>query len=656
MNEPKRDELFYIAPKESPPSRRPPRGTAGVVGWFRKNLFNGWLNSLMTIITMVLVALFMRELTRWVIQDAQWSVVINNLRLLNVGQYPQDQIWRIELMGMLLVFLSGLGVAVWGGTTRAFMLTIVIVVIAMVLIPVAAQRIEPTPIRVLIGKDSNFGPMRFVGDQGQVVTLSVEAINQKSYGDPEQNAFVGLFENAGGEKNTRIKWSEIRSAIVNETLDPTAYSLLIRVQLLNAQGIVIAEGLSAPHDPTITFEVELPATGWYIVQAALLPDASIYRDTDGLRLPTIPVRSLPNEGYAFIRINNVEIYRTRPSDVAAREAKYGPIPAIECWSRDTVGCQVAERAVRFEGSRTLGQFLHLQLGPFFKEITLSVLSAVLIFFLAYGLGYGGITSRNPAYQRGIVRLTTLGWVLLMPITWFVLTGLSGAEEIHPLLKLTKLSPEQWQGLTLTLILTFISVVASLPLGVLLALGRRSGLPVIGTFSILFIELVRGAPLITILFFAKHIVPFFFSAGATQDLGNVMRMLIGLTLFSAAYQAEIVRGGLQIIPKGQTEASQALGLNPFLTNTFIILPQALRAVIPATMSQFVSLFKDTSLVSIIGLFELLGIVELIVTGQQQYRPFVREAYLYIGIIYFAIAFVMSAVSRRLEETGSGAARR
>jgi general L-amino acid transport system permease protein len=157
-----------------------------------------------------------------------------------------------------------------------------------------------------------------------------------------------------------------------------------------------------------------------------------------------------------------------------------------------------------------------------------------------------------------------------------------------------------------------------------------------------------------LFFAKHVFPFF--ASSLRDLDDVIRMLVGLTLFSAAYNAEIVRGGLQIIPKGQVEAAEALGLNPFLTNAFIILPQAIRAVIPALMSQFVSLFKDTTLVSIIGLFELLGVVELIVNGQARYRSAVRESYLYVGVIYFVIAFIMSMVSRRLEETGSGAARR
>jgi general L-amino acid transport system permease protein len=134
------------------------------------------------------------------------------------------------------------------------------------------------------------------------------------------------------------------------------------------------------------------------------------------------------------------------------------------------------------------------------------------------------------------------------------------------------------------------------------------------------------------------------------------MMIGLTLFTAAYIAEIVRGGLQIVPNGQLEAAHALGLSSIQATRLIVLPQALRAVIPAIMSQFVSLFKDTTLVSVVGLFELLGIIDFIVNGQQQYRGLQREAYIFVGLIYFVISFSMSTVSRWVEKTGVGAARR
>jgi general L-amino acid transport system permease protein len=200
----------------------------------------------------------------------------------------------------------------------------------------------------------------------------------------------------------------------------------------------------------------------------------------------------------------------------------------------------------------------------------------------------------------------------------------------------------------------VGITASFPLGVALALGRRSNLPVIKWTCTLFIETIRGVPLITILFMAKLIVPFFWSGLSNIDL--TIRMMIGLTLFSAAYLAENVRGGLQIIPHGQIEAARALGLNPFLTTTFIVLPQALRAVIPAIVGQFISLFKDTSLVAVVGLFELVGIVDTIVSGQPIYRSYQREAYFFIAIVYFVISYAMSDVSRRLETSGAGSLRK
>jgi general L-amino acid transport system permease protein len=216
------------------------------------------------------------------------------------------------------------------------------------------------------------------------------------------------------------------------------------------------------------------------------------------------------------------------------------------------------------------------------------------------------------------------------------------------------STSVWGGLLLTILLTVVGIVASFPLGVALALGRRSELPVVKWTCTVFIETVRGVPLITILFMAKMIVPFFASGLSGMDL--TIRMMIGLTLFSAAYLAENVRGGLQIIPHGQIEAARALGMGSLLTTTLIVLPQALRAVIPAIVGQFISLFKDTSLVAVVGLFELVGIVDTIVSGQPIYRPFQREAYIFVAVIYFVISYAMSDVSRRLESSGAGSLRR
>lgn len=208
--------------------------------------------------------------------------------------------------------------------------------------------------------------------------------------------------------------------------------------------------------------------------------------------------------------------------------------------------------------------------------------------------------------------------------------------------------DDWGGLLLTVFLAVAGIVISFPLGVLLALGRRSKLPAIKLVCVVYIELIRGVPLITILFMAVFALGFFLPAG-TDPPSTVARALVGLILFTAAYVAEIVRGGLQSVPRGQIEAAQALGLSPAKTTRLILLPQALRAVIPALVGQFISLFKDTSLVFVVGLTELLAVAE-IVTQQPDFRAqgLIVETLLFVAFIYWAGSYWMSRESQRLEQ--------
>lgn len=201
------------------------------------------------------------------------------------------------------------------------------------------------------------------------------------------------------------------------------------------------------------------------------------------------------------------------------------------------------------------------------------------------------------------------------------------------------------GLLLTLLVAAVSIVVSFPFGVLLALGRRSQLPIIRWLSVAYIEVIRGLPLITILFASQLLVPLALPPGVRTD--RVMRAIVGFTLFSAAYLAENVRGGLQSVPRGQSEAANALGMNPLLTTSLIVLPQALKAVIPTIVGQFISLFKDTSLLAIVGLAELLGMGQAILANPQ-YLGRNWEIYLFIGLIYFVCCYAMSSASRRLEK--------
>lgn len=212
---------------------------------------------------------------------------------------------------------------------------------------------------------------------------------------------------------------------------------------------------------------------------------------------------------------------------------------------------------------------------------------------------------------------------------------------------------RWGGLLLTLVITITTILASFPIGVLLALGRRSSLPVVRWFCTGFIELVRGVPFITILFMAMLLVPLINPGLSNVD--NAIRAIIGSTLFSAAYLAENVRGGLQSIPPGQEEAAKALGLSGVQVTVFITLPQALRVVIPALVGQCIALFKDTSLVALVGLTDLVGVSNGVV-AQAEYIGLRTEAYVFICVIYFVFSYVMAYISRRIEASGSGAARR
>ena len=250
------------------------------------------------------------------------------------------------------------------------------------------------------------------------------------------------------------------------------------------------------------------------------------------------------------------------------------------------------------------------------------------------LGLLGTSCTRAFWRPWLVAL----WLVVLPLFFTLMFG--------TVLGLSKVETDRWGGLPLTILLASLSLVMAFPIALVVALGRRSQLPAIRTFCSIYVELIRGVPLISVLFMASFMFPLFMPQGFTIDV--LIRVLVGITLFAAAYMAEVIRGGLQAIPKGQIEAAATLGLSYWQTQGKIVLPQALAMVVPSIMNNFISTFKDTSLVTIVSLYELTGALSMALNSDSDWRPFKIEGYLFIAMIYFVFCFSMSRYSIWVEK--------
>ena len=299
----------------------------------------------------------------------------------------------------------------------------------------------------------------------------------------------------------------------------------------------------------------------------------------------------------------------------------------------------------------VGVFPH-EMAPLHRALLLLNLPAI-------GLGYV-LTSRaaeaspgrlealaggalSPVLDRAAIlstprRLLVAAGVALI-VTMILILGIGGVPGLDPV------NPQDLGGLMINLLLAFFGIVLSLPIGIGLALGRRSSLPVVKVACVAFIEVIRGVPLITLLFMSRHILPLTFPADLNID--RVYLAGITITIFSSAYMAENVRGGMAAVPTGQAEAASALGLRGWQTTLMITLPQGLRNVIPAIVGQFISLFKDTSLVYFIGMLDLVEMGRVSIQGNQEFIDNGREVYLFLAVVFWVFTFSMSFISRRIE---------
>jgi general L-amino acid transport system permease protein len=258
-------------------------------------------------------------------------------------------------------------------------------------------------------------------------------------------------------------------------------------------------------------------------------------------------------------------------------------------------------------------------------LLLSLLSYIAIYYI-----------KKTSYKSILSKVIIVSWIIFIPFMFLILV-LGGGPKVT-----------LWGGFFVNLILAIIAILAGFPLGVIFALGRASSYKTIKLVSVIFIETFRGAPLIAWLFFAWFVLPNFLpDLFSLSDINLIIRAMIVLSLFSSAYVAEVVRGGLQSIPKGQKEAATALGLNTFKELFFITLPQAIRIVIPAIVSTFIAIFKDTSLVFILGITDLLRIGRLIPEQQQEFYGKSIEVLLIVALLFWVVSIILSQISRSIE---------
>lgn len=237
------------------------------------------------------------------------------------------------------------------------------------------------------------------------------------------------------------------------------------------------------------------------------------------------------------------------------------------------------------------------------------------------------------------------WKPWLAVIWVAVLVFYFTIMYGGVLGLRRVETDLWSGLPLTILLSSLSMIMAFPIALIVALGRRSFMPAIRSLCTVYVELIRGVPLISVLFMASFMFPLLMPAGFSIDV--LIRVLAGITLFAAAYMAEVIRGGLQAIPKGQLEAAATLGLSYWQTQRKIVLPQALAMVVPGIMNNFISTFKDTSLVAIVSLYELTGAMGMAMSSEAQWRPFRLEGYLFIALIYFTCCYAMSRYSRWVE---------
>ena len=575
--------------------------------WVKANLFSSPFNSVLTLLTTVVLLAIFRGFLAFVFDPVrQWDSTATNLQLFMTRAYPDDQYIRIWFCVAVILILTGVSMAVWrAGSTM----------------PTAAighKLLGTGALLVLLALLAPFSASATI--QWLVAALAVAATGEVLRRSP------GKGEDERTVSTLTVLVIALAGLVASLWVVPYGHHTYIA----NRVPRVLAE------PGTVALTTKLPWTVMLLIVVAAYFAGRLMRD----RLPANPIRATlmvlwllapPVLVYLVLRDPDFDIGHVVGTDLPIFLAYAAGGAALLSWlTRPSTG----------EAGRIIAVLILLVgfctfLTPMRMVVRIDMLM-LAVFALAAPTFAGGPRAR---------KRYAVGWLGVLGVASWLITSINTPSTVEV--------PGGFfiGGLSITLMVAVFTIVFSFPLGIGLALARTSSMPIFRHLSTGFIEIVRGVPLITILIFFSIMVPLFLPTG--MHLDEVTAVIIGYVLFSSAYLAENVRGGLQSVTRGQHEAADAVGMTTAQKTVFIVLPQALRVSIPPLVGHCIGVFKETSLLAIIGVFDLLYIARIVIPGQTEFMGSARENLLFVSVIYWIFAYQLSKASQRLERrTGLG----
>ena len=584
------------APPEEP--HLPPRQ------WIRENLFSSLFNTVLTIVSSLVILAIVRGLLAFIFNpQRQWEATATNLRLLMTQAYPEEQYLRVWVCVAVVLTLTAMSMAVWRagsavplpGVGRRLLSGGVLLAIMALLAPFGTRSTFIWLVIAIVVAAGGEALRRFADEERSLSTLALLAM-----------ALGGLVA--------------------------TLWVVPYGSHTFNLQRTprVLAE------PGTVAMSTKLPWTLMLVVAVVAYFVGTLVRD----RLPTNPLRATllvtwllmpPILLYLVLRDPSFDMGHVFTTDIPIFAAFAVLGGALLSWlTRPSTG-----EAGRIVAALVLVAGFAMFVTPMRMIVRLDML-------LLAGFALSAPTFSGGPRAR---RRYTAGWLGVLGMMSWLITAINTPSTVDV--------PGEFfiGGISLTLMVAIFTIVISFPLGLALALARTSNMPIFRLLATWFIEFVRGVPLITILIFFSIMVPLFLPPG--MHLGEVAAVVIGYSLFSSAYLAENVRGGLQSVTRGQHEAAEAVGMTTSQKTVFIVLPQALRVAIPPLVGHCIGVFKETSLLAIIGLFDVLYIARYVMSNQTEFMGSTKENILFVSLIYWVFAYQMSKASQRLEQrTGLG----